>query len=231
MSGAAADGRRQRGERSREAILAAASAVIVETGVAGLTYREVADRAGVSLARVSYHFPSVDELLVAATTQYLDEFDARLADLAAVTLAQGGDVVDACTEFLRDLVGPGAPDFLAMVEIRLALHRRGATRDSDHVLGVLTSYGLTDEVAVSVLSSLFGFAVLAATASTPLDRETLRSHVAAVLAGNGIVVPPGVRPTVASAVASPPDGAGHRATHRPASTTRPARPHPRENLT
>src|SRR5689334_19021993 len=99
MSETIVDGRRERGEASRRAILAAASAVIVDAGVGGLTHRAVAERAGVPLARVSYHFPTVDDLLAAATAHYMDDFDRRLADLAAVTIAQGTDVFDACTSF------------------------------------------------------------------------------------------------------------------------------------
>ena len=37
--------------------------------VGALTHRSVARAAGVPLARVSYHYPRVDDLLVAAATQ------------------------------------------------------------------------------------------------------------------------------------------------------------------
>lgn len=184
MTAPVVDGRRERGEASRRAILAAASAIIVDSGVAGLTHRAVAERAGVSLARVSYHFPTVDDLLVAATTHYLDDFDRRLANMAATTVALGRDVLDACTDFLLELTGPGAPEFLAVLEIRLALHRRGKVADDSHVVGVLRSLGLDQDVAHSVLSSLFGFAVLVATTDAEVSREQVRTHVRAVLAGN-----------------------------------------------
>jgi AcrR family transcriptional regulator len=191
MSGPVVDGRRERGEASRRAILAAASQVIVDAGVAGLTHRAVAERAGVPLARVSYHFPTVDDLLAAATAHYLDDFDRRLADMAAVTIAQGRDVMEACTSFLEELVGPGSAEFLAMVEIRLALHRRGKVVDDEHVIGVLCSFGLEPDVAGTVLSSLFGFAVLAATTDVPVTRDQIRTHVRAVL--DGIDIPTGAR--------------------------------------
>jgi DNA-binding transcriptional regulator YbjK len=177
------DGRRERGEASRRAILAAASAVIVEAGVGALTHRAVAERAGVPLARVSYHYPTVDDLLAAATAHYLDDFDRRLADLAVVTLSQGREVLDACTSFLEELTGPGAAEFLAVVEIRLALHRRGRVVDDEHVIGVLRSFGLDEDVAGSVSSSLFGFAVLAATTDATVTRDQIRTHVRRVLDG------------------------------------------------
>ena len=187
--GGTVDGRRERGEASRRAILAAGSAVIVDAGGGGLTHRAVAERAGVPLARVSYHFPTVDELLAAATATYMDDFDRRLADMATVTIAQGTDVFDACTSFLEELVGPGAAEFLAVVEIRLALHRRGKVVDDRHVIGVLRSFGLDEDVAGSVLSSLFGFAVLAATTDVTVAREQIHAHVRTVL--DGIQLPTG----------------------------------------
>lgn len=184
------DGRRERGEASRRAILAAASAVIVDVGVGGLTHRAVAERAGVPLARVSYHFPTVDDLLAAATANYLDDFDRRLVDMATVTISQGRDVLDACTDFLQELVGPGAAEFLAVVEIRLALHRRDKVVDDRHVIGVMRSFGLDEDVAGSVLSSLFGFAVLVATTDATVTRDQIRTHVRTVLDGIDIPTAP-----------------------------------------
>ena len=177
------DGRRERGAASRHRILTAASIVIVDDGVAGLTHRAVAERAGVPLARVSYHFPTVEDLMIAATSRYLDDFDAQLTRMASAAIADGQPLVEACTDFLEELVGAGAPEFLAMVEVRLALHRRGRIVDDRHVLGVVGSFGVTEEVAGSVVASLFGFAVLAATTDASVPRSLIRSHVGGVLAG------------------------------------------------
>ena len=95
------DGRRVRGAESRRTILAAASAVIVEDGVGGLSHRVVAERAGVPLARVGYHFPTVDDLMIAATARYLDEFDERLASMAASAVASGRPLAEACADVLE----------------------------------------------------------------------------------------------------------------------------------
>ena len=60
------------------------------------------------LARVSYHFPTVDDLLAAAAGRYLAEFDARLR-AAAVEAASGRrSMVEAGTDFLEELIGPDA---------------------------------------------------------------------------------------------------------------------------
>lgn len=187
------DGRRQRGAASRNRILEAASGVIVEVGVGGLTHRAVAERAGVPLARVSYHYPTVDDLLGAATTHYLEHFDRRLTQMATAAVAEQRPMLEACTDFLWELVGPGAADFLAVVEIRLALHRRGRVGDDQHVVGVLRTFGVDDAVAGSIVASLFGFAVLAATTSVAVTRDQARAHVRATLVGHGITTGEEVR--------------------------------------
>lgn len=177
----ATDGRRQRGDASRRAILDAASRVIVDHGVAAITHRAVAEAAGVPLARVSYHFPKVDDLLVAATTQYLEAFDERLL-ASAVTAGDDADsIVDACAGFLHDLVTTRAAEFLSMVEIRLALHRRGGPLDQVGVVGVIRSFGVDEDRAVSIVAALFGFAVLAATAPDPVTREQVHAYVTSIL--------------------------------------------------
>jgi DNA-binding transcriptional regulator YbjK len=60
------DGRRARGARTREALVDSAIELIVTEGVAAATQRRVATNAGLSLAAVTYHFRSADDLLVAA---------------------------------------------------------------------------------------------------------------------------------------------------------------------
>jgi AcrR family transcriptional regulator len=181
---AATDGRRQRGDASRRAILAAASQVIVDDGVDALTHRSVAEAAGVPLARVSYHYPKVDDLMVAAATQYLEAFDDRLRATAEGARAGERSLVDACTEFLFELVTARSREFLGMVEVRLALHRRGRSVDDVGVLGVVRSFGADDRRAVSIVAAMFGFAVLAATAPEPVTRAQVHTYVGSILEGS-----------------------------------------------
>jgi AcrR family transcriptional regulator len=65
MSSEKVDGRRVRGLATREQILSAAREVIRESGYAGTTTRVVADRAGVRLSLVHYHFGGKQQLLLA----------------------------------------------------------------------------------------------------------------------------------------------------------------------
>ena len=178
-----ADGRRQRGEASRRAILAAASQVIIDDGVDALTHRSVAEATGVPLARVSYHYPRIEELMVAAATGYLLEFDDRLRTLAERARVERGSMVDACTDFLLELVTVRSREFLGMVEVRVALHRLGRTVDDPGVVDIIGSLGADDRRARTIVAALFGFAVLAATSAEPVNRSEVRTYVRSILGG------------------------------------------------
>lgn len=74
------DGRLERGVQTRQRILDAAIELIAEGGVAAATQRAVAARAEVSLASITYHFPSARDLIIAAMR--------RASGLAVVWLAE-----------------------------------------------------------------------------------------------------------------------------------------------
>jgi DNA-binding transcriptional regulator YbjK len=61
-----ADGRKARGDVSRQALLDATLRVLERSGPQGVTHRIVAADAGVSTQAVRYHFGSIDELYVCA---------------------------------------------------------------------------------------------------------------------------------------------------------------------
>src|SRR3954451_18472901 len=89
----------------RERIAEAAIAVVAERGVEGVTHRAVAAAAGVPLGSTTYHFATLDDLLVVALRTAADHNVSRMrewerdlppgADLAA---ALAGLVVQALTE-------------------------------------------------------------------------------------------------------------------------------------
>ncbi|MEV7808494.1 TetR/AcrR family transcriptional regulator [Microbispora sp. NPDC088329] len=80
MTEASAD----RGRTTRQRLLAAAAALIAEAGWSGVSTRMVAERAGVAPGVVHYHFASLPDLLIAASTgvarAMLGEFTGRLAE-------------------------------------------------------------------------------------------------------------------------------------------------------
>ncbi len=76
----------QQRERTRDAIVTATAATLVEEGYGRLTTRRVAQRAGVAQSTVMHHFPAREELLVAA----VEHLALRLAAQAFERLDLGG---------------------------------------------------------------------------------------------------------------------------------------------
>ena len=122
--------------------------------------------------------------MVAAATQYLEAFDERLRTLAEGARSGRRSMVEACTDFLHELVTERSREFLGTVEVRLALHRRGRTVDDVGVVAIIRSFGADEERAISIVAAMFGFAVLAATVPEPVTRAQVRSHVRTILGGS-----------------------------------------------
>lgn len=115
---AAPRGRREeRTAASRARILDAAVACLVESGYAGATTLRIQARAGVSRGRLLHHFPSRDELLVAASRHLATE---RLRATAALIngLARGltgAERLDRAVELMWETFSE--PHFWAAVEL------------------------------------------------------------------------------------------------------------------
>lgn len=67
-----ADGRRRKGDRRRQQLLAATIRLVGRAGVAGVSQRAVAIEAALPPSAVLYYFGTVDELLVATLTAVND---------------------------------------------------------------------------------------------------------------------------------------------------------------
>jgi len=95
------DGRVARGRRTREAILDATAEVIRTSGAEAVTHRVVAQRAGVSLAATTYHFDTLDDLLVTAFGVLTERATAQVEALAADVLAGRRELVSAAIDFIQ----------------------------------------------------------------------------------------------------------------------------------
>jgi DNA-binding transcriptional regulator YbjK len=73
--------KQERSERTRNAIVGAVIALLAEQGVAGLTHRLVAQRAGASLAATTYNFASKQDMIAEAANELLR---SSLADLSGL---------------------------------------------------------------------------------------------------------------------------------------------------
>ncbi|MFJ5552448.1 TetR/AcrR family transcriptional regulator [Streptomyces sp. NPDC093225] len=115
----------------RERILDAAIRVVGTKGIAGLGHRAVAAEADVPLGSTTYHFATLDDLLVAA----LRRINARFAERVGASTALDDPYVDLADELAR-LLGEwlaGSPagdrtDVELEYELYLAALRRPALR-------------------------------------------------------------------------------------------------------
>ncbi|MFF8842064.1 TetR/AcrR family transcriptional regulator [Streptomyces sp. NPDC015127] len=107
----------------RERILAATLDLIADEGVAGVSHRKIADRAGVPLGSMTYHFDGMDGLLREAFTRFAD----RIVIVFEQHLAKA-DTTEQAREAVTDLVhalseGPRRDLILAQELYTLAARR------------------------------------------------------------------------------------------------------------
>lgn len=116
----AASARVPQGERTRamrQRLLEATVDVLVERGFAGTTTTLVSERAGVSRGAQLHHFPSKNDLVVAAVEHLTVVRGAELA-AAAVALPRGARRTRAVLEMLADHFT--SPVFFAALELWVA---------------------------------------------------------------------------------------------------------------
>jgi AcrR family transcriptional regulator len=101
-----ADGRTVRGSATRLKILQAARATLLEGGTGGTSTRAVAERAGVPLSLVHYHFGSKQELLAAVLEHENEVLLARQRELYAAPGPLAEKWRTACA-FLDEDIGSG----------------------------------------------------------------------------------------------------------------------------
>lgn len=187
------DGRRRRGADTRRALVAAAVDVVTTGGFGRLTLREVAGRAGVSAASATYHFGTVDDLVTAVVTDIETRAAERLAELTRRSRAGELTLLDACTAYLVDLLGPHRASFLTALELRVQVARDpGRTADGEQdarVVDLIQDHVGSRDRARELFSAVFGLATLGALAAVPPDETVLRARMARLLDGFDLLPP------------------------------------------
>ncbi|MFB8209791.1 MULTISPECIES: TetR/AcrR family transcriptional regulator [unclassified Streptomyces] len=111
----------------RDRIIDAAIRVAGERGIAGLSHRSVAAEADVPLGSTTYHFASLDELLVAALRRTNENFAAVLRGSVALADPEA-DLATELARLLGEFFAGGRGRAELEYELYLAAVRRPALR-------------------------------------------------------------------------------------------------------
>ncbi|MGC5034984.1 MULTISPECIES: TetR/AcrR family transcriptional regulator [unclassified Streptomyces] len=114
--------------RRRTRILDAALDVLAEEGIARVSHRRIAARAGVPLGSLTYHFDGIDDLLRAAFSRFTDHivavFDAHLG-----APADPGQAREAVADLIHTLSEGSRRDLVLTQELYTLAARRPAYRE------------------------------------------------------------------------------------------------------
>lgn len=147
---AAAAGRRTQAERTaetRERLLDAAVASLVEVGYGQTSTTAVAQRAGVSRGAQTHHFPTKRELVVAAVEHVFATREAAFRD-AFLALPPDDRTLDRAVEILWEIIS--GPAYAAVLELLVAA--RTDPELSAVVQGVAASF---EQTVRGLLGDLF----------------------------------------------------------------------------
>ncbi|MBT2482667.1 TetR/AcrR family transcriptional regulator [Streptomyces sp. ISL-94] len=112
----------------RQRIIDAAIRVVGAKGIAGLSHRSAAAEADVPLGSTTYHFKTLDDLLVAALRQANEGFARAVADSAALA-APDADLAGALARLLGEFLAADRGGRAELeYELYLAALRRPALR-------------------------------------------------------------------------------------------------------
>ncbi|MFE9447528.1 TetR/AcrR family transcriptional regulator [Streptomyces sp. NPDC006739] len=167
----------------RQRIIDAAIRVVGDKGIAGLTHRSAAAAADVPLGSTTYHFATLDELLVAALRQASEGFGKVLAEL----LPEGGrgdlatDLARALGEWLDgDRTGAELEYELYLAALRRPALRPVAAEWTEET--ALRLAGRTDPVTARALLALMdGICLQVLLTGASYDEEYARELLARLI--------------------------------------------------
>ncbi|RZB20685.1 TetR family transcriptional regulator [Streptomyces sp. F001] len=179
--------RRYDPERRRR-IIDAAIRVVGAKGIAGLSHRSVAAEADVPLGSTTYHFKTLDELLVAALRQAGEGFAKVIAAHGSLS-DPGTDLAGELAALLGDWLAGDRTGVELEYELYLAALRRPALRPvaaewADGVAELLTRR--TDPVTARALIALMdGLCLQVLLTDVAYDKEYAREVLARVIPEGG----------------------------------------------
>ena len=113
----------------RDRIADAALSIVLEQGVAAVSHRAVAERSGVPLGSTTYHFESLDDLLVTAVARAVEQYAEDLDRWSQAVADDGADLVDAICDLVETALGVERQRTRAAYDLYFAaLHRPALVR-------------------------------------------------------------------------------------------------------
>ncbi|MFD6182720.1 TetR/AcrR family transcriptional regulator [Streptomyces goshikiensis] len=178
---AAGAGARRYDPERRQRIIDAAIRVVGAKGIAGLSHRSVAAEADVPLGSTTYHFKTLDELLVAALRQANQAFTVTLP----AAPAPAGDLAGSLARLLGGLLAADRGRVELEYELYLAALRRPALRPvaAEWYEAVATALApWTDPVTARALVAVMdGICLQVLLTDTPYDEPYAREILTRVL--------------------------------------------------
>ncbi len=169
----------------RDRIIDAAIRVVGRSGIAGLSHRTVAAEADVPLGSTTYHFASLDELLIAALCKTNEGFAAAVRNSSALA-DPDADVAEELARLMGDWLAEERTGVELEYELYLAALRRPALRPvaAEWCEGVAETLARrTDPVTARALVALMdGICLQVLLTGAKYDAEFTREMMARILA-------------------------------------------------
>ncbi|QHZ00035.1 transcriptional regulator BetI [Streptomyces sp. S4.7] len=115
----------------RERILAATLDLIADEGVAGVSHRKIAARAGVPLGSMTYHFSGIDQLLREAFRRFTDHI-VELFDTCLSAPADRDQARTAVADLIHTLSDGSRRDLVLTQELYTLAARQPSYRELTH---------------------------------------------------------------------------------------------------
>ena len=177
------DGRLARGLARRTLLLDSAVSVVAANGAGALTHRAVATDAQVSVASVSYHFPSIAELRRETFQHAGSRIGLELADLVLAASASVEDTPEICGAYAVRLVDERRVETAAVFELIVAAGHDEALQPvvalyNGMLADLLTPYEGDRDRATTVAAAIQGLLLVQLASPFPDDSARLGAAVA-----------------------------------------------------
>lgn len=168
----------------RQRIIDAAIRVVGRSGIAGLSHRTVAAEADVPLGSTTYHFASLDELLVAALRQANEGFAAAVRESDAL-VDPGSDLARELARLVGEWLGGERTGVELEYELYLAALRRPSLRPvaAEWADGVAESLARRSDPATAraLVALMDGICLQVLLTDAPYDEDYAREMLDRIL--------------------------------------------------